>query len=284
MSGTLYSRIGVDLGRRTRLEGALAWAVQHEIRYLDVELDTGPNALPLLGDDRVRSIRDTCETNGLRLGLHTLSAVNIAEHSPLLSEAADSYLRAYIDLAPRLGAGWIVVHAGYHFTADRTERMHAGLERLKRACDHAERAGTVLLLENLNKEPPNAEVHYLAHTLEEWAYYYDAIQSPAFGLAFTANHAHLLPDGVAAFIDAIPIDRVGEVRLADCWRNGDEIHLKPGEGDFDFGDMFRRLEARGFSGHYMNAFGSLDDMQAARRDLVARAAEAGVQVGGVQAT
>jgi hypothetical protein len=48
--------------------------------------------------------------------------------------------------------------------------------------------------------------------------------------------------------------------------------------------MFRRLEARGFSGHYMNAFGSLDDMQAARSDLVARAAEAGVQVGGVRPT
>ena len=33
-----------------------------------------------------------------------------------------------------------------------------------------------------------------------------------------------------------------------------------GEGDFDFPDLFRRLEAKGFKGHYMNAFGSLEDM------------------------
>jgi hypothetical protein len=32
--------------------------------------------------------------------------------------------------------------------------------------------------------------------------------------------------------------------------------------------MFRRIEGKGFNGHYMNAFGSLDDMLAGRDDLV----------------
>jgi sugar phosphate isomerase/epimerase len=57
---------------------------------------------------------------------------------------------------------------------------------------------------------------------------------------------------------------VREVRLADCFRNGHEEHLVPGQGDFDFLWLFRTLEARGYAGHYMNAFGSLDDMLAAR--------------------
>ena len=65
------------------------------------------------------------------------------------------------------------------------------------------------------------------------------------------------------------MSRVEEVRLADCFRNGYELHLKPGAGDLDFTDMFRRIEAKGFAGHYMNAFGSLDDMLAARDDLAA---------------
>jgi sugar phosphate isomerase/epimerase len=69
------------------------------------------------------------------------------------------------------------------------------------------------------------------------------------------------------------MSRVEEVRLADCFRNGHEIHLKPGAGDLDFADMFRRIEGEEFTGHYMNAFGSLDDMLAARDDL-ARQAEA----------
>jgi sugar phosphate isomerase/epimerase len=272
MAETLYERIGVDIGRRARLEDGIAWAVRNDVRYIDIQLDYGENAFTRFDDHRAAGIREACERHGIQLGLHTLSAVNVAEYAPLLSEATDAYLRGYIDIYSKLGARWIVVHAGYHFTADVGPRMQAGLERLKRMVDYAERKGALLLLENLNKEPKDAEVHYLAHTMEEWAYYYEKIDSPAFALSFTANHAHLLPEGVSGFVDAIPWNRVREVRLADCFRNGHEIHLPPGEGDFDFPDMFRRIEGRGFRGHYMNAFGTLEQMQQARHELAQGAA------------
>jgi sugar phosphate isomerase/epimerase len=276
MAETLFDRIGVDIGRRMRLEDGLEWAARNAVRYVDIQLDTGANAFTLFDDARVRDIRARMERHGIHLGLHTLSAINVAEYSPLVSEAVDAYLRAYIDASARLGAEWIVVHAGYHFTADIAARMQAGLDRLKRMVDYAERQGALLLLENLNKEPPDAEVHYLAHSIEEWRYYYDRIDSPAFALSFTANHAHLMPEGVEGFIAAIPFHRVAEVRLADCFRNGHEQHLRPGEGDFDFADMFRRIEATGFTGHYMNAFGTIEDMQAARHTFVAAATKVGV--------
>jgi sugar phosphate isomerase/epimerase len=83
-------------------------------------------------------------------------------------------------------------------------------------------------------------------------------------LSFTANHAHLVPEGVQSFIDTIPLPRVREVRLADCFRNGGEEHLIPGQGDFDFPSLFEALEGKGYTSHYMNAFGSLDDMLKAR--------------------
>jgi sugar phosphate isomerase/epimerase len=133
-----------------------------------------------------------------------------------------------------------------------------------------------VLLENLNKEPAEAEIHYLAHTIGEWRYYFDAIRSPAFALSFTVNHAHLVPEGIVGFLDALDMARVVEVRLADCFRNGHEVHLKPGEGDIDFADVFARTEAKGFVGHYINAFGSLDDMLTGRDDLVRRARAAGL--------
>jgi sugar phosphate isomerase/epimerase len=170
------------------------------------------------------------------------------------------------------------VHAGYHFSSDKELRMEAGLERLKRITAYAESKGALILLENLNKEPVDSEVHYLAHTVEEWRYYYDRIQSPAFGLSFTANHAHLVPEGVEGFVDALDMNRVFEVRLADCFRNGHEVHLKPGAGNLDFGDMFRRVEGKGFKGHYTNAFATLDDMLAGREQLVELARKAGVAV------
>lgn len=272
----LRDRIGVDVGRKLKLEDAVAWAAAHDVRWIDIQLDTAPNALGSFDDSRAAMIRDACEHHQVHLGLHTASAVNVAEHAPHVGDAVDRYLKAYVEIAPKLGAKWIVMHAGFHFTSDKEMRMKAGLERLQRVVAHAEKHGALVLLENLNKEPDEAEVHYLAHTVAEWRYYFDRISSPAFKLSFTANHAHLVPEGVAGFVDAVEMSRVEEVRLADCWRNGFEVHLKPGAGDLDFADMFRHIESKGFAGHYMNAFGSLDDMLAGREELVRRAAAIGI--------
>jgi sugar phosphate isomerase/epimerase len=273
---SLRDRIGVDVGRKLPLEDAVAWAAANGVRVIDVQLDTGANALGTIDARRAAALRAECERRGIRLGLHTASAVNVAEYAPLVGDAVDRYLEAYVDAAGRLGAGWIVVHAGFHFTSDREQRMQAGRDRLRRIADYAERNGALILLENLNKEPAEAEVHYLAHTVEEWRHYFDAIRSPAFRLSFTVNHAHLVPEGVAGFVDALDFAQVHEVRLADCWRNGHEVHLRPGAGDLDFADMFRRIEGRGFRGHYMNAFGSLGDMLTGRDDLVRLAESAGI--------
>lgn len=272
----LRDRIGIDIGRKLPLEEAVSWAAAHEVGFIDVELDTGANALGTIDERRAAALRASCERHAVHLGLHTSSAVNVAEYAPFVGDAVEQYLTAYVDAACRLGAQWIVMHAGFHFTADRDERIAAGRERLRRIVAYAEEKNALVLLENLNKEPEAAEVHYLAHTVAEWRLYFEAIQSPAFRLSFTVNHAHLVPEGVAGFVDAIAMDRVEEVRLADCWRNGNEVHLKPGEGDLDFADMFRQIEGAGFRGHYMNAFGSLDDMLKGRDDLVRLAAAAGV--------
>ena len=272
-----YDRIGVDIGRHLRLEEAIDWAAAHRVRFIDIQLDTGATALTTFDAARAAAICARVEREGLHLGLHTSSAVNVAEYAPFVADAVDAYLRAYIDLAPLLGARTIVVHAGFHFTADLDQRMEAGRDRLKRAVAYAEPRGVVLLLENLNREPAEAEVHYLAHSIAEWRHCYEAIDSPAFALSFTANHAHLMPDGLDGFLDAIPLDRVREVRLADCFRNGIEQHLIPGEGDFDFGAMFRRIEGAGYRGHYMNAFADLAAMQDARTTLVELARRAGVE-------
>jgi sugar phosphate isomerase/epimerase len=270
-------RIGIDVGRKLTLEDAVEWAAEHRVRFIDIQLDTGDNALPTISGIRGSRIKEMCERHGVQLGLHTASAVNVAEYAPYVGEAVEAYLKAYVDASVRLGAKWIVVHAGFHFTSDKPERMKAGRERLQRVIAHAENKGALILLENLNKEPDNAEVHYLAHTVEEWRYYFDAIASSAFRLSFTANHAHLVPEGIPGFIAALDLKRVAEVRLADCFRNGFEEHLKPGAGDLDFGDLFRRLEAGGFTGHYTNALGTLDDMLAARQYLAAMAKAAGVK-------
>jgi sugar phosphate isomerase/epimerase len=259
---SLHDRIGFDAGS-TRLEDALQTAISNRFYYLDFNADIGPNRLDSWGRSRVRAIRNTCESNNIYLSLHTLSAVNIAEFSPFVDKAVDQYLEGNIDLARELGCQGAVVHAGYHFSGALDARKSASLERLKRAAGYAEKAGVTLLLENLNFEPDDAEVHYMAHTVEECRYYFDAISSERFGWAFTVNHANLVPEGINGFLDAFGVQRIGEVRLAD--NLGDkEIHMLPGEGNIDFEAAFRRLETSGFKKFYSMAFGSLDDRIKAR--------------------
>ena len=255
-------RIGYDAGA-TRLEDALAFAAEHSFHYLDFSADTGPNRVDNWPDDRLRAVRALMERHEIAVTVHTASSVNVAEFAPHVSDAVDAYLRGNIDLARRITAHGVVVHGGMHFSSAIDARMDAARQRLLRATDYAENSGVALFFENLNREPDNAEVHYLGHTVAECRYFFDAIPSEHFGWAFTVNHANLVPEGSDGFIDAFGVGRIGEVRLAD--NTGEvEIHLPPGQGNIDFPAMFRRLESAGYTGYYTMAFGSPDDKLAAR--------------------
>ena len=183
---TLRERIGFDAGG-TPLEQALDRAARHDFHYVDFNADLGENHLDGWTGERVTAVRAACERHGIHLGLHTSSAVNVAEVSARVAKAVDEYLRANVDLAVRLGCGWMVVHAGYHFSSALAARKAASLERLRRLIAHAESVGAYLVLENLNREPTHAEVRYLAHTVQECRPYFDEIPSPHLGWAFTVK-------------------------------------------------------------------------------------------------
>ncbi|HET7297442.1 MAG TPA: TIM barrel protein, partial [Burkholderiales bacterium] len=111
-----------------------------------------------------------------------------------------------------------------------------------------------------------------ANDLEECRYYFERLDSPALGWSFTVNHAHIRPNRIEAFMDGLDMRRCGEVRLADC-RGTHEEHLRPGEGTIDFPAMFAAIEESGYRGHYMQAFGTLDDMLEGRALLAQLAKE-----------
>ncbi len=276
---SLKQRIGVDLGRRVPLEDGIVWAAQNDVVFIDAQTDIEPNALESFDDTRCNRIRESLEQHNVNLGLHTLSGVNVAEFSPFCRDAVDAYLKAYIDLAPKLGAQWIVVHGGYHFTACRELRIKAAVERLQRIGDYAEKKGVLLLLENLNWEPVLSEVKYLPVTPAECRHYFSQLNTDVIKWTFTANHAHFLPGvGINSFIDQMDFSLCKEVRLAD--NNGSyEIHQQPGDGTIDFGGLFKKIEGLGYRGHYTNGFGTPDDMLAGRDHMLERAREAGLDTG-----
>ena len=148
----LKYRFGTGAGG-PNLEDGLAWLAEHDFHFTDFNADHGANALSQWSDERVRKVRDMCVQHDIHLGIHTLSAVNVSDFSPFMSEAVDAYLRANIDLGKRLGVERVLVHAGLHQSSELELRNKASLEHLRRAVDYASSAGVTLLLENLNREP-----------------------------------------------------------------------------------------------------------------------------------
>ncbi|WP_144186399.1 sugar phosphate isomerase/epimerase family protein [Elioraea rosea] len=272
---TFKDRIGIDFGARLPIEEAIAWSASHGVSVIDVRLGDTGNAFGDFDARRIGAVRASLEARGIHLGLHTLSAVNVAETAPFLSEAVEEYFRRYIELARPIGAGWIVLHGGFHFTGDYDRRMEAGIQRLQRLGDHARANGIRLLLENMNPEPADAEVRYLACDVEECRAYFDRLDPEIYGWTYTVNHAHMLPIGIRGFFEAFGPGRMEEVRLADN-RGGKEEHLRPGEGTIDFEDTFAMIEKAGYRGHYMLAFGTIDDMREGRDSLADRAVRAGI--------
>jgi sugar phosphate isomerase/epimerase len=268
-------RIGIDFGARLPIEDAIAWSAHNGVGVIDVRLGDTGNAFEDFDASRIAAVRGSIEEAGIRLGLHTLSAVNVAETAPFLREAVEEYLRRYIELAKPLGADWIVLHGGFHFTGDYARRMETGIERLQRLGDHARAHGIRLLLENMNPEPADAEVRYLACDVEECRTYFDRLDPAIYGWTYTVNHAHMLPVGIRGFFEAFGPARMEEVRLADN-RGGKEEHLRPGEGTIDFEDTFALIEQAGYRGHYMLAYGTIEEMHEGRNELAARAVRAGI--------
>ncbi|HEU0167353.1 MAG TPA: sugar phosphate isomerase/epimerase family protein [Chloroflexota bacterium] len=266
----LRYRIGCGPGG-ANLEEGLTWAADNGFHFVEFGTDLGANAIDRWPEDRVQRVKALAREHDLHLGIHTLSAVNTAEFSPFMTDAVDHYLRANIDLAARLGAEHVIAHAGLHQSSQVELRKQSSLAHIKKAAEHAHEVGVELLLENMNREPDDAEVHYLGHTIDELRPYFEQIPELKWG--FSANHAHLLPVDFDGFIDAFGIDRIGLVLVADC-RGHIEEHLLPGEGTLDFSRLFKRLEGDGYRGPYTLTFGNREQRLAGRDYLLARAAGA----------
>ena len=263
----IKNRIGIDLGASIAIEDGLIYASNADFRFVDIRIGDVKNKFESFDKYRISKVRNLIESKDLIIGLHTLSAVNMAEFAPYLSEAVDDYIKSYIDVAKLIDANWVEVHAGFHFTGDYERRKLAGLERLKRMGDYAAKKGVKLFLENMNPEPVNAEVHYLACDVEETRFYFDNLPHENISWSYTVNHAHIIPVGIEGFYNAFGGKRLAEVRLAD--NKGDkEEHLQPGKGNIDFNKMFQMFENDGFKGHYMLAFGNHNDMKSGRDYLI----------------
>lgn len=249
------------------LRQAVQWAADHGFSRVDFNADAPANYPATFSPEQVATIRALAGDRGVSLGLHTLSAVNMAEITPVLHAAIDEYLLQNFDLAHALGCGYVICHGGYHFSGDREARLATAIDRMERAVPWAAERDLDIYFENHNKEPDEAEVHYQPRDVAETRRFFERIQSPRFKWAFNVAHANLVPDGPDGFLDAFGAQRIGQVRLNDN-RGQFEEHLMPGQGNVDFRHVFQRLTALGYLGPFTLDFGEPED-RAHWRDVFA---------------
>ena len=250
------------------LEQAIEWAVEHDFRRVDFNADHVANYPATFSAERVRFIRHLAASHGITLGIHTSSAVNMAEITPVMATAADTYVRENLELAHKLGCRYVICHGGFHFSSDVEARFAAAIERLKLATGLAEQLGIDIYFENHNAEPEKAEIHYIPSDVAETRRFFDAVSSPRLHWACNIGHALLVPDGYLGFLDAFGAERIGQVRLHDT--NGRwEEHFLPGEGIVDFRQVFTTLHEHGYHGPFTLDFGGPDDRAEWRDRFVA---------------
>jgi sugar phosphate isomerase/epimerase len=254
------------------VEDDIAWSADHGFPWVAFMTDAGANGLLTWTPERIERVRRLCADKDVHLIIHTLSAVNVAEFVPHMTEAVDAYLAANVDLAAKLAAQ-VIVHAGMHFSERIDLRTKVSIEHIGRAVKRAEAAGVTLMLENMNRGPKEAEVHYIGCASSELRPYFDAIQSPSLKWAFSANHAHLTTEDWSGFLDTLGTDRLGIVMMADCHGTIEE-HLWPGKGTLDFGALLARLERARYGGPYFLTFGPKDALLAGREYIIERATAA----------
>jgi sugar phosphate isomerase/epimerase len=236
------------------LEQAIRFAVEHGFSRVDFNADNAANYPGTFAPERIELVRSLVAEHGVRIGIHSSSAVNMAEITPLMAAAADEYVRQNLDLAKALGGTHVIVHGGFHFSSDVEARFAASIERLKLAVKLAEERDVELHFENHNLEPEHAEIHYIPHTVAEARWFFEGVSSPKLRWACNVGHAMLVPDGFEGFLAAFGADTIGHVRLHDT--NGIfEEHFLPGEGIVDFRHVFTLLHQQGYRGPFTLDFG-----------------------------
>ena len=86
----LFERIGIDLSRNIRIEDGVQWAAKNNVKYLDIQLDNETNAITTFDSKRVAAVRSVREKHGIHIGLHTSSAVNVAEYAPHAGDGVEN--------------------------------------------------------------------------------------------------------------------------------------------------------------------------------------------------
>ena len=149
------------------------------------------------------------------------------------------YSRRCVDMAAYLGSPVVSVTSGRMvpgITPD--ESLKILKDSLGELLEHAERRDVRIGMEY--------EPGLLVEKAEELADLIREMHSDSFGANLDLGHSHVLGEDPEPVIELLG-SKIFHIHLEDI-RARKHYHLIPGEGDLDFGRIFRALESQGYSG------------------------------------
>jgi sugar phosphate isomerase/epimerase len=228
------------------VEEYFSFAKENGFPWIELSCNNPNNFLDKWNPARISGIRRLRDQTGVKIGLHSASFVNAAEIEPTVRKAVRQHLLDYVELAHQMGAEYVVLHFGYHFSLFMDHVFECLIDTYRPVVELAEKYRLPIGIENMNKIHEAAEIAYLGVTVEEMKRVFDAIPSDYFGLTLDIAHASLLPGGPEAFMEAFP-KRIVSTHVSDNDMVLD-YHLPVGNGKIDFKRVFQGLIQLGFKG------------------------------------
>lgn len=194
----------------------------------------GPD-LDQLDPELLERVADGCAGAGLSRVVHgPFFDLNPGALEPFVFEATAIRYRQTLTAAERLGAGTVVFHPGYEYWkyGGRSELwLEASHDFWPPLVELAEEFGIRIAVENIYETEPTTLAQLLSR-----------IDSPLFGHCFDVGHWRLFSDrSLDEWFSALAKWTL-HLHLHDNTGSGDD-HLPVGEGDIDFGRLFRLVDA-----------------------------------------
>jgi len=140
------------------IEEYFPFAYENGFPWMELSCNNPKNFLPTFNTKRISNIKKLRDRYHVRYGLHSASYVNSAEIEPTVRKAVEKHLLAYVQLAHRLEAEYLVLHFGYHFSLFPDEVFKCQNRTFTPVVELAEKYQIPSGIENMNKVHEECEI------------------------------------------------------------------------------------------------------------------------------
>ncbi len=248
-------------------ESLFEYASNHDLSSLEIHLDKTYTTVESFTDSKIEKLNQLAKDNNVRMALHNMHTVNIADILPYYRKKGIKYILEIVSLANKIDASHITAHIGsfYWFPAEKSMRKKA-LDRFIKSVgsimEECEKKKVCFALENAVPLPFGSEYYYLGDHLEDFHYIFSRLDSDYFQLCLDTGHANV-GDGVLNYITEFS-SRIRVIHYHDN-KGDDDNHLPVGEGTVDWIKIAEALAKIEFTGPFISECREIDPHEAAKR-------------------